>query len=86
MASSVLVIGAGANLQDVRRRMLEQFVEKTGIPFLTSHKWAKGVIDERHPNSSAVRHLSAGDFVHAVEDAGASSMWLATMSKNRLSS
>ncbi|GGD95497.1 acetolactate synthase [Tsuneonella deserti] len=64
----VLVIGAGAN-RKMTGRMLEQFVEKTGIPFLTT-QMGKGVIDERHPKFLGCAALSAGDFVHrAVEDA-----------------
>jgi len=63
----VLVIGAGAN-RKMTGRMLEQFVEKTGIPFLTT-QMGKGVIDERHPRFLGCAALSAGDFVHrAVED------------------
>ncbi|WP_394270568.1 acetolactate synthase large subunit [Qipengyuania sp.] len=64
----ILVIGAGAN-RKLTGRMLEQFVEKTGIPFLTT-QMGKGVIDERHPRFLGCAALSAGDFVHrAVEDA-----------------
>jgi acetolactate synthase-1/2/3 large subunit len=64
----LLVIGAGAN-RKLCGRMLEQFVEKTGIPFLTT-QMGKGVIDERHPKFLGCAALSAGDFVHrAVEDA-----------------
>ncbi|WP_338468233.1 acetolactate synthase large subunit [Novosphingobium sp. ZN18A2] len=64
----VLVIGAGAN-RKMTGRMLRQFVEKTGIPFLTT-QMGKGVIDERHPKFLGCAALSAGDFVHrAVEDA-----------------
>lgn len=64
----VLVIGAGAN-RKLCGRMLRQFVEKTGIPFLTT-QMGKGVIDERHPKFLGCAALSAGDFVHrAVEDA-----------------
>ncbi|MBA4164605.1 MAG: acetolactate synthase large subunit [Erythrobacter sp.] len=64
----VLVIGAGAN-RKLCGRMLEQLVEKTGIPFLTT-QLGKGVIDERHPKFLGCAALSAGDFVHrAVEDA-----------------
>ncbi|MCL6249512.1 acetolactate synthase large subunit [Altererythrobacter sp. KTW20L] len=64
----VLVIGAGAN-RKLCGRMLLQFVEKTGIPFLTT-QMGKGVIDERHPKFLGCAALSAGDFVHrAVEDA-----------------
>ncbi|MEO6388035.1 MAG: acetolactate synthase large subunit [Croceibacterium sp.] len=63
----VLVIGAGAN-RKMTGRMLEQLVEKTGIPFLTT-QMGKGVIDERHPKFLGCAALSAGDFVHrAVED------------------
>ena len=63
-----LVIGAGAN-RKMTGRMLRQFVEKTGIPFLTT-QMGKGVIDERHPLFLGCAALSAGDFVHrAVEDA-----------------
>src|SRR6187549_1692452 len=66
--SPVLVIGAGAN-RKMTGRMLRQFVEKTGIPFLTT-QLGKGVIDERHPLFLGCAALSAGDFVHrAVEDA-----------------
>ena len=64
----VLVIGACAN-RKLCGRMLEQLVEKTGIPFLTT-QLGKGVIDERHPKFLGCAALSAGDFVHrAVEDA-----------------
>ncbi len=66
--SPLLVIGAGAN-RTMTGRMLLQFVEKTGIPFLTT-QLGKGVIDERHPKFLGCAALSAGDFVHrAVEDA-----------------
>jgi len=64
----VLVIGAGAN-RKMTGRMLLQFVEKTGIPFLTT-QLGKGVIDETHPKFIGCAALSAGDFVHkAIESA-----------------
>jgi len=64
----VLVIGAGAN-RTMTSRMLLQFIEKTGIPFLTT-QLGKGVIDERHPKFLGCAALSANDFVHrAIEDA-----------------
>jgi len=64
----VLVIGAGAN-RKMTGKMLSEFVEKTGIPFLTT-QLGKGVIDERHPRFLGCAALSAGDFVHrAIEDA-----------------
>ncbi|MBA3053922.1 MAG: acetolactate synthase large subunit [Sphingomonadales bacterium] len=63
----VLVIGAGAN-RKMTGKMLREFVEKTGIPFLTT-QLGKGVIDERHPKFLGCAALSAGDFVHrAIED------------------
>ncbi len=63
----ILVIGAGANRTSTSR-MLLQFIEKTGIPFLTT-QLGKGVIDERHPKFLGCAALSASDFVHrAVED------------------
>jgi acetolactate synthase-1/2/3 large subunit len=66
--SPLLVIGAGAN-RKMTGRMLLQFVEKTGIPFLTT-QLGKGVIDETHPRFLGCAALSSGDFVHrAVEDA-----------------
>ncbi|AUW60391.1 acetolactate synthase large subunit [Sphingobium sp. SCG-1] len=60
--SPILVIGAGAN-RKMTGRMLLQFVEKTGIPFLTT-QLGKGVIDETHPKFLGCAALSAGDFVH----------------------
>ncbi len=63
----ILVIGAGAN-RKLTGKMLLEFVEKTGIPFLTT-QLGKGVIDERHPKFLGCAALSAGDFVHrAIED------------------
>ncbi len=58
----VLVIGAGAN-RKMTSRMLLQFIEKTGIPFITT-QLGKGVIDETHPKFLGCAALSAGDFVH----------------------
>jgi acetolactate synthase-1/2/3 large subunit len=63
----VLVIGAGAN-RTMTGRMLLQFIEKTGIPFLTT-QLGKGVIDERHPKFLGCAALSAGDFVHRAVEA-----------------
>ncbi|WP_199798652.1 acetolactate synthase large subunit [Erythrobacter sp. HKB08] len=65
--SPVLVIGAGAN-RKMTGRMLYQFIEKTGIPFVTT-QMGKGVLDERHPLFLGCAALSAGDFCHrAIED------------------
>ncbi len=60
--SPVLVIGAGAN-RKMTSRMLLQFVEKTGIPFITT-QLGKGVLDETSDKFLGCAALSAGDFVH----------------------
>lgn len=65
--SPILVIGAGAN-RTMTSRMLNQFIEKTGIPFLTT-QLGKGVIDERHAGFVGCAALSAEDFVHRALDA-----------------
>ena len=65
--SPLLVIGAGAN-RKMTGRMLRQFIEKIGIPFVTT-QMGKGVVDERHPLYLGCAALSAEDFVHrALED------------------
>ncbi len=63
----VLVIGAGAN-RKMTGRMLLQFVEKTGIPFVAT-QLGKGVIDELHPKFLGCAALSAKDFVHRAVEA-----------------
>ena len=64
----ILVIGAGAN-RKMTGKMLAEFVEKTGIPFVTT-QMGKGVLDERHPLFLGCAALSAGDFCHrAIEEA-----------------
>ena len=65
--SPILVLGAGAN-RKLTGRMLLQFIEKTGIPFLTT-QLGKGVIDETHPLFLGCAALSAGDFVHKAVEA-----------------
>jgi acetolactate synthase-1/2/3 large subunit len=65
--SPILVIGAGAN-RKVTGRMLLKFVEKTGIPFVTT-QLGKGVIDETHPRFVGCAALSAGDYVHRAIEA-----------------
>jgi acetolactate synthase I/II/III large subunit len=65
--SPVLVIGAGAN-RTMTSRMLLQFIEKTGIPFVTT-QLGKGVIDENNPKFLGCAALSAGDFVHKAIEA-----------------
>ena len=70
----ILVIGAGAN-RKMTGRMLNQFVDKFGIPFVTT-QLGKGVMDERHPLFMGCAALSAGDFVPPRDRSGrpASSM------------
>jgi acetolactate synthase I/II/III large subunit len=60
--SPILVIGAGAN-RTMTSRMLAQFIEKTGIPFVST-QLGKGVVDETSPKFLGCAALSAGDFVH----------------------
>lgn len=63
----ILILGAGAN-RKITSRMLLAFVEKTGIPFVTT-QLGKGVVDETHPKFVGNAALSAGDFVHRAIDA-----------------
>ncbi|WP_166363353.1 acetolactate synthase large subunit [Pseudomonas akapageensis] len=64
----ILVIGAGAN-RKMTARVLLRFIEKTGLPFITT-QMGKGVVDERHPRFLGNAALSSGDFVHrALESA-----------------
>lgn len=64
----IMVIGAAAN-RKTTCRMLHRFVERTGIPFVTT-QMGKGVIDENHPKCIGNAALSSGDFVHrALEQA-----------------
>jgi acetolactate synthase-1/2/3 large subunit len=60
--SPILVIGAGAN-RTMTSRMLTQFIEKTGIPFVST-QLGKGVVDEANSRFMGCAALSAGDFVH----------------------
>ena len=64
----VLVIGAGANRKMTSRRCCSSFVEKTGIPFITT-QLGKGVIDEASNLYLGCAALSAGDFVHRAIEA-----------------
>lgn len=62
--SPILVIGGGAN-RTITSRMLTQFIEKTGIPFVTT-QLGKGVVDESNPKFMGCAALSNNDFVHAA--------------------
>ena len=60
--SPVLLIGAGAN-RKLTAKMLQEFVEKTGIPYITT-QMGKGVLDEDGELFMGNTALSDGDFVH----------------------
>ncbi|MCA9732710.1 MAG: acetolactate synthase large subunit [Deferribacteres bacterium] len=62
----LLLIGAGAN-RKMTSKTLNQFIEKTGIPFFST-QMGKGLIDERHPLFLGNAALSANDLLHrAIE-------------------
>lgn len=64
----VLVIGSAAN-RKLTANMLRAFVDKQGIPFITT-QMGKGVIDETHPLYLGNAAVSEGDFPHrALESA-----------------
>ncbi|MEM1132618.1 MAG: acetolactate synthase large subunit [Pseudomonadota bacterium] len=65
--SPILVLGGGAN-RTTTGRMLTQFIEKTGIPFVTT-QLGKGVVDETRDEFMGCAALSAGDFVHRAIEA-----------------
>lgn len=62
--SPVLLIGAGAN-RKLTAKMLQEFVDKTGIPYITT-QMGKGVLDESGKLFMGNTALSSGDFVHRV--------------------
>lgn len=62
----LLLIGAGANRKSTAR-MLHQFIEKTGIPFIST-QMGKGVVDERSPLFLGNASLSSNDFIHRAID------------------
>ena len=55
----LLVIGAGAN-RNMASKMLGEFVDKTGIPFVTT-QMGKGVLDEAHPLCLGARGGGGGE-------------------------
>lgn len=66
--SPILVLGGGAN-RTTTGRMLTQFIEKTGIPFVTT-QLGKGVVSENRAEFMGCAALSSGDFVHrAISEA-----------------
>ena len=58
----LLLIGAGAN-RKLTSKMLRGFIDKTGIPFISS-QMGKGVVDERDPLFMGNAALSDNDFLH----------------------
>lgn len=58
----LIVVGAGAN-RKLTSKMLRQFIEKLGIPAITT-QMGKGVVDETGPHFLGNTALSDGDFVH----------------------
>ena len=66
--SPLLIVGGGAN-RKLTAKQLRAFVDKQGIPFITT-QMGKGVVDERHPLFLGNAALSAKDFLHrAIEHA-----------------
>ena len=60
--SPVILVGAGAN-RKLTSKMLTEFIEKTGIPFVTT-QMGKGVVCETNELFLGNTTLSDGDFVH----------------------
>jgi acetolactate synthase I/II/III large subunit len=58
----LLLIGAGAN-RKLTSKMLQQFVDEVGVPFLTT-QMGKGVVDEGHELFIGNAALSDNDFLH----------------------
>ena len=64
----LLLIGAAAN-RKMTSRMLREFVDRTGIPFIST-QMGKGVLDEYDELFLGNAALSDGDFIHrAIEHA-----------------
>ena len=63
----LLIVAAGAN-RKMTCNMLRTFVDKFGIPFVTT-QMGKGVVDERSPLFLGNAALSASDFVHRAIEA-----------------
>ena len=71
-SSPLLLIGAGAN-RKLTAKMLREFVDKTGIPFVTT-QMGKGVLDEHDDKFMGNAALSDHDFVHRAGTARAASV------------
>ncbi len=62
----LIIIANGANRKRVRKQ-LDQFIEKTQIPFVST-QMGKGVIDERSIYSIGTAALSEGEYIHCAID------------------
>lgn len=60
--SPLIAIAAGANRKLIRKQ-LRNFIQKTGIPFVTT-QMGKGVENESSPEYIGTTALTAGDYVH----------------------
>ncbi|HYD91488.1 MAG TPA: acetolactate synthase large subunit, partial [Flavobacterium sp.] len=60
----VLLVASGANRKKAEAE-LEKFVNKTGIPFITT-QLGKGALDEKNPHYLGTTALSRGDYVHKI--------------------
>ena len=65
--SPLLIVAGGAN-RKMTCNTLRQFIDKFGIPFVTT-QMGKGVVDERDPLFIGNAALSGGDFVHRAIEA-----------------
>lgn len=63
----LLIIGAGAN-RKLTAKMLRAFVDKQGIPFITT-QMGKGVVDEHHELFLGNAAMSDGDYPHRAIEA-----------------
>ena len=64
--SPLILVGAGANRKRTSK-VLSEFVDKQGIPFITT-QMGKGVINEDHSLFLGNAALSANDFLHRAID------------------
>src|SRR3989344_6085823 len=62
--SPIVLIASGANRKLVRKQ-LEQFLNQTGIPFVTTQT-GKGVLDESSDLYMGTTALSSGDYAHKI--------------------
>lgn len=62
--SPLLLIGSGAN-RKLTSKMLSEFVDATGVPFICT-QMGKGVLDERRREYLGTAAVSEFDFMHAI--------------------